>query len=85
MIFSKKYRKRFKFISNAHNRRQATMPGGGLLALVSYGSQNVILNGNHPLAGETLHFDVTIKEIREATKEEKEHGHVHGPGGHHHH
>jgi hypothetical protein len=46
MIFLKKYRKRFKFNSIAHNRRQATMPGGGLLALVSYGSQNVILNGN---------------------------------------
>ncbi|WP_109022146.1 FKBP-type peptidyl-prolyl cis-trans isomerase [Leptospira kobayashii] len=46
---------------------------------------DVILNGNHPLAGETLHFDVTIQSIREATKEELKHGHVHGPGGHHHH
>lgn len=44
----------------------------------------VILDGNHPLAGETLNFDVEIMDIREASKEELEHGHVHGPGGHHH-
>ena len=39
---------------------------------------------NHPLADETLHFDVEIMDVREATKEELEHGHVHGAGGHHH-
>jgi FKBP-type peptidyl-prolyl cis-trans isomerase SlyD len=45
----------------------------------------VIMNGNHPLAGETLSFDIEIHTIREASKEELEHGHAHGPGGHHHH
>jgi len=40
---------------------------------------------NHPLAGETLHFDVEIMEVRDATEEELSHGHVHGPGWHHHH
>ena len=44
----------------------------------------ITLDGNHPLAGMTLHFDVTIREVRTASAEEIEHGHVHGPGGHHH-
>jgi FKBP-type peptidyl-prolyl cis-trans isomerase SlyD len=44
----------------------------------------VTLDGNHPLADKTLHFDVEIIDVREASAEELEHGHVHGPGGHHH-
>lgn len=44
----------------------------------------VFLNGNHPLAGVTLHFSVEITDVREATAEELAHGHVHGPDGHHH-
>jgi len=45
----------------------------------------VTVDGNHPLAGEVLNFDVEVAEVRDATPEELEHGHVHGPGGHHHH
>jgi FKBP-type peptidyl-prolyl cis-trans isomerase SlyD len=45
----------------------------------------VTVDGNHPLAGEHLNFEVEIREIRDATEEELAHGHVHGPGGHHHH
>jgi FKBP-type peptidyl-prolyl cis-trans isomerase SlyD len=45
----------------------------------------VHIDGNHPLAGETLHFDVEVLSVRDATKEELEHGHAHGPDGHHHH
>ncbi len=44
----------------------------------------VTLDGNHPLADQTLNFDVNIVSVREATSEELEHGHVHGAGGHHH-
>jgi len=45
---------------------------------------HITLSANHPLAGKTLHFDVTIREVRDATAEELAHGHIHGPGGHHH-
>lgn len=45
---------------------------------------NVIVDTDHPLAGVTLNFDVEIAEIRAASEEELSHGHVHGPGGHHH-
>ena len=39
---------------------------------------------NHPMAGKDLHFDIEIVEVREASAEELEHGHVHGDGGHQH-
>ena len=44
----------------------------------------VTLDGNHSLAGENLIFNIEMKEIREATTEELEHGHAHGENGHHH-
>jgi FKBP-type peptidyl-prolyl cis-trans isomerase SlyD len=43
----------------------------------------VVVDFNHPLAGKTLHFEVTVREVRAATKEELEHGHAHGPGHEH--
>lgn len=47
-------------------------------------AETVTVDGNHPLAGQELHFDVSITEVRDATQEEIDHGHVHGPGGHQH-
>jgi FKBP-type peptidyl-prolyl cis-trans isomerase SlyD len=44
----------------------------------------VVIDLNHPLAGATLHFDVTVREVRAATAEELEHGHAHGAGDHDH-
>jgi len=46
--------------------------------------ENVIVDGNHPLAGQTLVFSGIVTEVRAATHEELHHGHVHGPDGHHH-
>lgn len=45
----------------------------------------VIIDGNHEMAGQTLHFDVEVVSVREATEEEIDHGHVHAHGDHHHH
>lgn len=44
----------------------------------------VTIDGNHPLAGTALTFAVNVRGVRAATGEELAHGHVHGPGGHHH-
>ena len=46
--------------------------------------QEVFLDGNHPLAGMGLRFDVTVIDVRAASEEEIAHGHVHGDGGHDH-
>ncbi|PQO38534.1 peptidylprolyl isomerase [Blastopirellula marina] len=45
----------------------------------------VIVDGNHELADETLFFEISVVDVREATPEEIEHGHAHGPGGAHDH
>lgn len=47
--------------------------------------KSVTVDANHELAGKTLHFEVTVREVRKASAEELEHGHAHGPHGHHHH
>ena len=54
------------------------------VTVVAVTDEIVTVDGNHPLAGKNLHFDVTIEDVRDASAEELEHGHVHGPGGHNH-
>ncbi|MCE2788097.1 MAG: peptidylprolyl isomerase [Bacteroidota bacterium] len=55
-----------------------------VVTVTEVNNETVTIDGNHPLAGVDLNFDVEVMEIREATAEELDHGHVHGPGGHHH-
>ena len=57
--------------------------GPGIVTVVNIDGDNVTIDGNHPLAGEALTFDVEIVEVRTATKEELDHGHIHGAGCHH--
>jgi FKBP-type peptidyl-prolyl cis-trans isomerase SlyD len=54
------------------------------LSVTSVSEESATLDMNHELAGEGLTFEVEVIEVREATEEEVSHGHVHGPGGHHH-
>lgn len=61
-----------------------TEDGMRLFTVTAVIGDMVSLDGNHPLADQTLHFDVEVVGVREATTEELEHGHVHGAGGHHH-
>lgn len=58
--------------------------GPRLVTVVRVDRDFVTVDGNHPLAGRTLHFSVEVAEVRKATHEEVSHGHVHGPGGHRH-
>lgn len=58
--------------------------GPMVVTVIEITDETVTVDGNHALAGVALNFDVTIREIRDATSEEIEHGHVHGPGGHEH-
>jgi len=57
-----------------------TDQGVQVVNIVAVNDEEVTVDGNHPLADEVLHFDVTVRAIREATAEELEHGHVHSAG-----
>ena len=57
---------------------------GGVVTVTEVGAESITVDGNHPLAGVDLNFDVEIVEVRNATEEEISHGHVHGSNGHQH-
>ena len=61
-----------------------TEHGLQVVTVTAVENDEVTIDGNHPLAGVDLTFDVEITEIRAATEEEVNHGHAHGAGGHHH-
>jgi FKBP-type peptidyl-prolyl cis-trans isomerase SlyD len=58
---------------------------GGVVTVTHVGLESITVDGNHPLAGVELNFDVEVMDVRNATSDELSHGHVHGPGGHHDH
>jgi FKBP-type peptidyl-prolyl cis-trans isomerase SlyD len=57
--------------------------GTGVVTVVDIDGDNITIDGNHPLAGQALTFNVEVVDIRPATKEEMTHGHIHGEGCHH--
>ena len=66
-------------------RFQADSSQGPMVVTVTaVDDETVTVDGNHPLAGENLNFAVEVVEVREASDEEQQHGHPHGPGGHQH-
>lgn len=61
-----------------------TQHGHQQVTVLKVGHTMATVDVNHPMAGKTLQFDLTVVDVREATPEELAHGHAHGPGGHHH-
>lgn len=58
--------------------------GERMVTVVEVAENEVTVDANHPLAGQTLNFAIEVVEVRQATQEELDHGHAHGPGGHQH-
>lgn len=58
--------------------------GAGIITVTEINGDDVTIDGNHPLAGETLNFDVEVVDVRPATSDELAHGHIHGTGCDHH-
>ena len=61
-----------------------TSEGRVPVTVVKAGRHSADIDTNHPLAGQSLTFDIEIVEVRDASEEEIAHGHAHGPGGHQH-
>lgn len=57
--------------------------GSGIITITEINGDDVTVDGNHPLAGEALTFDVEVIDVRPASDDEMAHGHIHGSGCHH--
>ncbi len=77
-------RRALKGIANLKVGMRLQAGGHHTVTVTHIAGDMVTLDGNHPLAGQNLNFEVEITAIRAATEEELAHGHVHGDGGHHH-
>jgi len=81
---SKKYLKHVKRLQPGLITQVQTKSGPRPVTILKVGSKVVDVDLNHPRAGQTLTFALEVVSVREATAEERAHGHAHGPGGHHH-
>ncbi len=77
-------RRALKGVANLRVGMRLSAPGGRAVTVTRIAGDMVTLDGNHPLAGKKLHFEVEVAGVRPATEAELSHGHVHGPGEHHH-
>ena len=80
-------RRSFRGISDVRVGMQFQVQAGGgarTVTVTHIAGDMITVDGNHALAGQNLNFEVEITDVRTATEEELAHGHVHGPGGHHH-
>ncbi len=77
-------RRELKGIRDVRVGMQLQTHGARVVTVTQLTGDLVTLDGNHPLAGQHLNFEVEIGAVRSATAEELAHGHVHGPGAHHH-
>ena len=81
---SAKYLKHAGKLKPGMQAQLQTEQGPRWVTVTKVGLKSVDVDANHPLAGKTLKFTVDIVDVREATAEERQHGHAHGPGGHQH-
>jgi len=63
--------------------QEETEHGPLIITVKEVNDETVVVDANHPMAGQSLHFDLHVLDIRQATQEELDHGHVHGPGHEH--
>ncbi len=81
---SKKYVAGAARLKAGMQTRLQTEQGPRVVTVLKVGGKFIDVDLNHPLAGQSVTFDVEVVSVREATAEELSHGHVHGAGGHHH-